>query len=78
MDTNEQIAKLKAQIVESWKELEILRESLELDLAKSLSGIKTAGVRTRKGLKLMSQQSQTIKKQLLQIQKLFNELKKKD
>jgi|SaaInlV_165m_DNA_2_1040747.scaffolds.fasta_scaffold56281_2 ribosomal protein S13 len=74
--TSEEITKLKNKIVESWNELEVLRDSMELDLAKSLNGVRTAGVRTRKGLKLMSQQAQMIKKQLLQLQKLFNELKK--
>ena len=76
MDTNEEIDKLKAAILEGWKELEVLKDSMELDLAKSLNGVRTAGVRTRKGLKLISQQTQMIKKQLLQLQKLFDEAKK--
>lgn len=75
MSTQEKISKLKTLIHEGWKELEVLKDSMELDLAKSLNGTRTAGVRTRKGLKLISQQTQMLKKQLLQLQKLFDESK---
>jgi len=78
MDTgkHEKLAQLKNEITEAWTELGILQTSMELDLAKSLNGIRTAGVRTRKGLKLISQQAQNIRKQLLALQKQYDELKK--
>ena len=36
----------------SWNELKVLVESVEVDVHKSLKGNKSAGVRTRKGLRL--------------------------
>ena len=38
-------------VVESYEELRTLVESLELDVHKNASGNKSAGVRTRKGLR---------------------------
>tara|TARA_Y100000310_G_C20655280_1_gene801663 strand:- start:1118 stop:1357 length:240 start_codon:yes stop_codon:yes gene_type:complete len=73
---HEELAKLKSEIMEAWHELDVLRTSMELDLAKSLNGVRTAGVRTRKGLKLLAQQSQNIRKQLLKLQKQYDALKK--
>ena len=36
----------------SWNEFKVLVESVEVDVHKSLKGNKSAGVRTRKGLRL--------------------------
>lgn len=38
---------------EQWDQLKVLVESLEVDVKKSLRGNKSAGVRTRKGLRLV-------------------------
>jgi len=38
---------------EQWDQLKVLVESLEVDIRKSLNGNKSAGVRARKGLRLV-------------------------
>lgn len=42
-----------ANFSEQWDQLKVLVESLEVDVKKSLRGNKSAGVRTRKGLRLV-------------------------
>lgn len=44
-----------ADINETWQSLKVLVESLEVDIKKTASGNKTAGVRARKGLRLLKQ-----------------------
>jgi hypothetical protein len=41
-----------SKFLEDWNEFKVLVESLDLDVHKSLSGNKSAGVRARKGLRL--------------------------
>tara|TARA_B100000686_G_C16775358_1_gene968044 strand:+ start:2576 stop:2767 length:192 start_codon:yes stop_codon:yes gene_type:complete len=41
------------EIIDKWNELKVLVESLELDLLKNANGNKSAGVRARKGLRLL-------------------------
>ena len=43
--------------LEKWEELKVLIESLELDVRKNANGNKSAGVRARKGLRLVKQQA---------------------
>lgn len=43
----------KSEMSEQWEELKKLVESLELDVVKNISGNKSAGVRARKGLRLL-------------------------
>ena len=40
-------------ILSKWDELRVLVESLEVDVKKTAKGNKTAGVRSRKGLRLL-------------------------
>jgi hypothetical protein len=42
-----------ADILGKWEELRVLVESLDVDLKKTAKGNKTAGVRSRKGLRLL-------------------------
>lgn len=42
-------------ILNKWDELRVLVESLEIDVKKTAKGNKTAGVRSRKGLRLLKQ-----------------------
>jgi hypothetical protein len=42
-----------ANLNEKWTNLKVLVESLEVDIRKSLNGNKSAGVRARKGLRLV-------------------------
>jgi hypothetical protein len=42
-----------ANLSDQWDQLKVLVESLEVDIRKSLNGNKSAGVRARKGLRLV-------------------------
>lgn len=42
-------------LVEKWEELRTLVESVELDVKKNANGNKSAGVRARKGLRMIKQ-----------------------
>tara|TARA_R100000734_G_C3293869_1_gene85297 strand:+ start:455 stop:652 length:198 start_codon:yes stop_codon:yes gene_type:complete len=44
-------------ILSKWDELKVLMESLELDVNKNAHGNKSAGVRVRKGLRLLKTMS---------------------
>ena len=44
-----------ANVNDKWQELRVLFESLEVDVKKTANGNKTAGVRARKGLRLLKQ-----------------------
>ena len=47
-------------IVENYEKLKVLVESLELDVHKSANGNKSAGVRVRKGLRLLKREATTL------------------
>ena len=44
-------------VVDSYERLKVLVESLELDVHKSASGNKSAGVRVRKGLRTLKREA---------------------
>jgi len=44
-------------ITEKWQELKVLIESIDLDVHKNASGNVSAGVRARKGLRLLKSQA---------------------
>ncbi len=47
----------------SWNEFKVLVESVEVDVHKNLKGNKSAGVRTRKGLRLAKKLASDLIKQ---------------
>tara|TARA_Y100000593_G_scaffold63507_1_gene117368 strand:- start:542 stop:736 length:195 start_codon:yes stop_codon:yes gene_type:complete len=51
-----------SNLLDEWKQLKVLVESLELDMHKNASGNKSAGVRARKGLRLLKKQASEIVK----------------
>tara|TARA_R110002074_G_scaffold90555_4_gene198428 strand:+ start:1252 stop:1443 length:192 start_codon:yes stop_codon:yes gene_type:complete len=54
-------------LLEQWTALKAIVESLELDLLKNANGNKSAGVRARKGLRLIKQKSaELVKSSLLE------------
>ena len=55
--------------LEKWEELKVLIESLELDVRKNANGNKSAGVRARKGLRLVKQQASDLVKESLSTDK---------
>ena len=52
-----------------WNELKTLVESLEADVAKNAKGVAAAGVRARKGLRLLQAKSKELVKLTLETDK---------
>jgi hypothetical protein len=56
-------------ISEKWNELKLLVESLENDVAKNASGNASAGVRARRGLRLLKTEAAELVKLTLAVEK---------
>ena len=54
-----------SSLLDQWNEMKVLVESLDLDIHKSAGGNKSAGVRARKGLRLVKKQTAELVKQSL-------------
>lgn len=48
---------MREQILDVWAEVKTLVETLEIDIHKNANGNKSAGVRVRKGLRLLKNKS---------------------
>ena len=57
-------------IVDKWNELKILVESLELDVLKNANGNNSAGVRARRGLRLLKKESAELVKLTIEEEKV--------
>ena len=57
------------QIVEKWSEIRVLIESLDHDIAKNAKGNASAGVRTRRGLRLLKKEAADLVKLTLNVEK---------
>lgn len=64
MSSNEEFTKEKQ--LELWEELKVLVESVELDMVKNINGNKSAGLRVRKGLRLVKQKTTDLVKTSLE------------
>ena len=64
-------------ITESWTELKTLVESIELDIAKNAGGNASAGVRARKGLRLIKSKAADIVKLTVELDKSRKKEKQK-
>ena len=51
-----------SQLQTKWEQLKVLIETLEVDISKNISGNKSAGVRARKGLRLLKTNASEIVK----------------
>ena len=51
-----------SQLQAKWEELKVLVETLEIDIVKNIGGNKSAGVRARKGLRLLKTNASEIVK----------------
>jgi hypothetical protein len=60
---------MSSSMLNEWAELKVLVESLELDVHKNASGNKSAGVRARKGLRLLKQRAADLVKTSLETNK---------
>ena len=56
-------------ITERWNEIKVLVESLEQDVAKNVSGNTSAGVRARRGLRLLKKEAVDLVKLTLEVEK---------
>ena len=63
---NRRFAQMRQEILDQWTELKTIIESLEVDVLKNANGNKSAGVRVRKGLRLLKNRSSTLVKSSLQ------------
>tara|TARA_Y100000034_G_C6704233_1_gene310741 strand:+ start:450 stop:638 length:189 start_codon:yes stop_codon:yes gene_type:complete len=46
-----------SSVIDKWNEIKVLVDSLELDVHKNASGNASAGVRARKGLRLLKKEA---------------------
>ena len=60
---------MSSSMLNEWAELKVLVDSLELDVHKNASGNKSAGVRARKGLRLLKQRAAELVKTSLETSK---------
>tara|TARA_Y100000310_G_C20080713_1_gene533699 strand:- start:13 stop:213 length:201 start_codon:yes stop_codon:yes gene_type:complete len=58
-----------SDILQQWTEFKILVESLELDLHKHANGNSSAGVRARRGLRLLKTEAAGLVKTSLELEK---------
>jgi hypothetical protein len=56
-------------IIDQWNEIKVLVESLNLDVEKNASGNASAGVRARRGLRLLKTKSASLVKATLEEEK---------
>ena len=59
-------------VLEKWNEIKVLVESLELDVHKNASGNASAGVRARRGLRLLKTEVAGLIKQTITAEKEKN------
>ncbi len=57
-------------IVDKWNEIKVLVESLELDVHKNANGNNSAGVRARRGLRLLKKESAELVKLTIEEEKI--------
>jgi len=55
-----------ADVLSKWEELRVLFESIEVDIKKTAKGNKTAGVRSRKGLRLLKKAAGDLVKETIE------------
>jgi hypothetical protein len=58
-----------SNIVDKWAELKVLMESIDLDVHKNAGGNASAGVRARKGLRLLKKEAAELVKMTVQADK---------
>ena len=61
------------RILDKWNEIKVLIESLDLDVHKNASGNASAGVRARKGLRLLKKETGELVKLTIEEEKARKE-----
>ena len=64
---------VKDTILEQWNEIKVLVESLDLDVVKNANGNSSAGVRARRGLRLLKSKSSDLVKSTISEEKTRKE-----
>ncbi len=64
-----------SQIVEAWNKVKTLVESMEIDIQKNAGGNVSAGVRARRGLRLLKQEAAALIKSMVEVEKNRKEVK---
>tara|TARA_R110000851_G_scaffold308903_3_gene468076 strand:+ start:2300 stop:2497 length:198 start_codon:yes stop_codon:yes gene_type:complete len=62
-------------ILDQWNEIKVLIESLDLDVVKNANGNSSAGVRARRGLRLLKTKSADLVKSTIESDKTKKETK---
>lgn len=60
---------MENDVLSKWNDLKSLVEALELDVAKNARGVAAAGVRARKGLRLLQTKSKELVKLTIELEK---------
>ena len=58
-----------SNVLEKWNEIKVLVESLDLDVHKNAGGNSSAGVRARKGLRLLKKEAAELVKATIEEEK---------
>ena len=64
-----------SNILDKWNELKVIIESIELDVQKNARGNNSAGIRARKGLRLLKSEASELVKLTIQNEKERKESK---
>jgi hypothetical protein len=60
---------MSSQLLDQWNEIKVLVESLDLDVLKNANGNASAGVRARRGLRLLKTKSAGLVKKTIEVEK---------
>lgn len=58
-----------SQIVDAWQKVKTLVESMEIDIQKNAGGNASAGVRARRGLRLLKKETAALIKSMVDVEK---------
>ena len=58
-----------SSILDQWSEIKVLIETLDLDVVKNANGNKSAGVRARRGLRLLKTKSAELVRETIESDK---------
>ena len=56
-------------VTDQWQEIKVLMESIDLDVHKNAAGNASAGIRARKGLRLLKQKTAELVKLTVEVDK---------
>ena len=60
---------MSSHVLDQWNEIKVLVESLDLDVRKNANGNASAGVRARRGLRVLKTKSAGLVKKTIEVEK---------